>query len=956
MAGLHFCLARIASAFLCAAPFGPIAIASTAAARAGLDDPRAAPPSPGAPDAEGLEGFDVVEDAPKPTPSKPSRFDPKAFFAAWGTGNAEFDHDGSGVVDCPDLELAIRKAGGGRAATTSAIVLGKTNEKEGLLKPRGGQPSSLVRAWGTNAANFDFDGNGIVGCGDVPGLIANDLKPLAPGAKPRLAPPTDPGPSSDDPSIRRPDFPATGGTGSTANGSTGGSADARSAGNGRRSAPGGGGGGSGRGSGSAQGQGGGGDTGLSGLDAPPVDTDDTRGSGGASGGSSPPPPPPPGSTFNGGGGGGAVARGEVAIRYRAGTPGGADESEFTWVVTGVRESGTFIDGTPWITVAPGAQLVDLSPKSVRRRTSGGIEVWTSGSAKNPVARRYVDPMTLQDRRVAGGVFDGRFVQNKPPTQAVIDGDYDPHRNIGIVPPGNRTINPVPLVAGDVIVTADSEWIENDTRSWGASDGLAPHASPGRRTAIKRFGVLTVLRQAPTQPSFRPPFQWIPGDEANRPDPIPVARVRSDERDLLHNTERMRTDPDRLLSGPTFHDGHSQYYQSSHAIYAISTDTSVGPNLTYGGNLAKGVLAPALVQATNLAQPSVRRQQIRNRLIQYGIDCYGSVLSLVQSVAGAGQRASELKPWIILAGWWLENPSMRNPYQALRDRYPGTALAAATDDQIGFLFFHDDFVCRPVIQGIGEIQRWGTGQPHRVTSASLVTSSSLCGIRPVTGRFGRLTVSGVPLAGDIHARKPLNFYGRYLKIESGAGAGPTLYKVLRVGGDRTFSDWVEVDRPWAHGMPDATSSFCIFPFRNGDAVPGDVADLGRWYFSREGQHRSVVSDDLSPLNDAYAKTSADAFMVPYAALKRLADRTGNRDFVRGTTWNWLSEVVGGTGTTPGGQRFGAAPDSDRIQNLFWDDPGYLGQNFMNVVKPWLGVTGQPGTYGQKDLSRIPGTQY
>jgi hypothetical protein len=30
--------------------------------------------------------------------------------------------------------------------------------------------------------------------------------------------------------------------------------------------------------------------------------------------------------------------------------------------------------------------------------------------------------------------------------------------------------------------------------------------------------------------------------------------------------------------------------------------------------------------------------------------------------------------------------------------------------------------------------------------------------------------------------------------------------------------------------------------------------------------------------------------------------------------------------------------------------------MDVVKPWLGVTGQPGTYGQKDLSRIPGTQY
>ncbi len=646
----------------------------------------------------------------------------------------------------------------------------------------------------------------------------------------------------------------------------------------------------------------------------------------------------------------------MAIRYRAGTPGTEYESEFTWIVTGVRESGTFVDGTPWITVVPGAQLVDLSPKSVRRRTTGGVEVWIDGTAKNPVARRYIDPQTLEGRRVAGGVFDGRFVQLKPPTQEFIDSDYDVHRNIGIVPSGNRTINPAPLVAGDVIVTADSEWIENDTRAWGSGDGIAPNASPGRRTPIKRFGVLTVLRQAPTQPCFRPPMQWIPGDEANRPDPIPVARIRSDERDLLHNTERLRFNPDLMLTGPTFHDGGGIVYQSSHATHALSTDLSGISNITYGGNLAKGVLGPALIHATNLAQSSARREGIRNRLIQYGIDSYGCLLSLVQTAAGAGQRASELKPWIMLAGWWLEIPAMQNPYRAVRERHPGTALARASDAEIGVLFFHDDNVCRQVKPGLGLVQRWGPSQPHRVTSASIVTSSSLCGIQPVTGRFGRLEFNGVPLAGDGHARKPFNFYGRYLKIESGAGAGPTLYKVLRVGGGATFSDWVEIDRPWAHGMPDSTSSVCIFPFRNGDAVPGDLADIGRWYYSREGQKSSLVHDDFSPLNDGYAKVSADAFIVAYAALKRLADRTGNRDYLRGTTWNWLSEVVGGSGTTPNGERFGAAPDSDRILNLFWDDRQFLGTNTMGVVKPWLGVTDVPGTFGSKDLSRIPGTRH
>ncbi len=625
------------------------------------------------------------------------------------------------------------------------------------------------------------------------------------------------------------------------------------------------------------------------------------------------------------------------------------------MVSGVRETGTFVDGTPWITVDPGALLVDLSPRSVRKRTSGGIEVWIDGSAKNPIARRYIDPQTLAGVPVAGLVFDGRSVRLTPPTQQQVDEEYDEESNIGIVRPGQRTIEPVPLAPGDVVVTADSEWVENESRVWGSGEGAAPHASPGRRTAILRYGVLTVLREAPTQLSFRPPLQWIPGEEATRPAPIPVARIRSDERALLHNTPGMRRNPDHFLSGPTFHDGGAIAYQSSHAIFALTTDLSGGANVTYGGNLAGGILGPSLLYATNLAQPSDRRQRIRNRLIQYGIDCQGSVLSLVQSSAGAGQRAAELKPWMMLSGWWLEEPSLRNPYQAVRDRWPNTALAAGSDAEIGVLFFHDDNVCRQVIPGLGFIQRWGPGQTHRIASASNVATTRLCDIKALNGSFGRLEVTGVQLRGDMHARRPHNFYGRYLKIESGAGAGPTLYRVTQVGGDAVFADWIEVDRPWAHGLPDTTSSVCMFPFRNGDAVPGDVADLGRWYFSREAQRSSLEHDDLSPMSDSYAKIAAVAFITPYAALKGLADRTGNPDYVRGTTWNWLAEIIGGTGTAPSGTRYGNCPDSERILNLFWDDRGYLATPDLAISKGWMGVTGVPGSFGYKDYSRLPGTR-
>ena len=116
----------------------------------------------------------------------------------------------------------------------------------------------------------------------------------------------------------------------------------------------------------------------------------------------------------------------------------------------------------------------------------------------------------------------------------------------------------------------------------------------------------------------------------------------------------------------------------------------------------------------------------------------------------------------------------------------------------------------------------------------------------------------------------------------------------------------------------------------------------------GQWTVTGTKSIVPAGD-----QADAFIVPYAALKGLSDRTGNRDYVRGTTWNWLSEVVGGTGTTPSGERFGACPDSDRIGNLFWDERPYLGGTDARIFKQWMGVTGVPGTFGAKDLSRIPG---
>ena len=1061
MSGFHFPIARV---LRIPTVLLPLALAIVASSPLAAQAPAASPPEvdPFSELDEPASDEALAPEAPslnrKPVAPRRIRFETGKFFAAWGTDAAEFDYDASGKVDCGDLALAAKGVQGlANSPARQGGVVPTGDAKAIRASGRSGPPSTIVHAWGTDAAAFDFDGDGTVGCSDVPGFITGGLKPRKSGPPSAEAPPVDDrspsSPSNPTSSDKIPmtdpstsggaqdsdaDAPAKvspskarraidggggrGGSGARGGGGGGGSGSASRAGGtdetgpvttpgtsgnsgdqsgdqsgGTNGAGSGSGTGSGSGGGTDAGSGGGSDSGVGGGTGGGAGRGNGgragRGNGGGSGGrggrgtgagagsgtgagtgagtgsGTGTGTGSGGGIIIGGGTGGTgggstdddvrAGSGETLVRYEAGTPGQPDESRFSWVVTGVREKGTFVDGTPWITVQPGAMLVDLSPKSQRKRMTVGLEVWISGSAKNPRARLYVNPATGELVHNSKTNFDGREVRYRLPSQAEVDESFDLAANIGIVPAGERKIRPVPLVPGDVIVTADSDWVEQDNRRWGDNGGACPHTGPGRRTGIKRFGVLTVLREAPQQPSFRPPMQWIPGEEADRPAPIPLSRLRGDESALLHSTPTYRENPDVLLTGPTFRDGGGIAYQSSHALFALTTDLSRGSNVTYGGNLSKTVLGPALIQATNTSLPSDRRQRIRNRLIQYGIDCHGSLMSLVKTGAGAGQRAAEIKAWIFLAGWWLDERSMQNPYQAIRDRYPGSALAARTDSEIGNAFFHDDTVCRQVVGGIGlganYIQAWGPGQTNRVQSASEVGSTKLNGYADVEGRFARLEFTGVELGGDDHARRPHNYYGMYVVVESGPGAGPTIYKVLRAGGRAHFADFIELDRPWQHGVPDGSSTVRMFPFRNGDVLPGDRSDVGRWYFSRESQRDKLGNDDLSPTNDGYAAVSAKSFIIPHAALKRLADTTGNRDYIRGSTWNWLSEVIGGSGTALSGERYGTCPDSDRILNLFWDRPDYLGGPAMPVIKQWIGFEDRPGGYGYRDLSRLPGAR-
>jgi hypothetical protein len=418
----------------------------------------------------------------------------------------------------------------------------------------------------------------------------------------------------------------------------------------------------------------------------------------------------------------------------------------------------------------------------------------------------------------------------------------------------------------------------------------------------------------------------------------------------------------LLKSPTFHDGSGILYQSSQAQYALSEDPSRQGTIVYGANQAKVVMEAVLFAATDASLASSVRVPVRNRLIQYGIDSYGVAMSLGNTKAGAGQRAAELKPWILLAGWWLDRAEMRDVFGSIRGMYAGTPVSDLSDGDLGRMLFHEDFVAVQVRGGIGlgapYHQVWGPGQAYRVTGSSTAMSVGLLDAGTLSGQFGRMEIDGAVRHPGLHARHPYKYYGCSLLIEGGAGAGDTVYRVIEVGESKgSIGEYVIVDRPWQAGGPDETSTVRMFPFRNGDFVPGLTTDVGRWYFSTQGQMSMPGIDCLSPVADSYARTSFRAVVAPYAALKRLAAVTGSGDWLRGNAWHLLAEAIGGTGNSPvDGMRYGAAPDSERIYSQIWSSRRHssLQPGELAIVKDWIGDDGTPSGFGYIDRSRLPGT--
>jgi hypothetical protein len=697
-----------------------------------------------------------------------------------------------------------------------------------------------------------------------------------------------------------------------------------------------------------------------------------------------------------------------------------DPSIFSWTVTEVLASGTFVDGNPWVVVGSGAQLVDIVPKSVQQ-TSGHthsyypniVNVWISGSAKNPNTFHRTnknDPTGLLGISAPAGttgskkiVFDQRAIINVGEgTQAFLDAQYDVNSNIGIPNQSGNTV-PIGLTGGDVIVTADSVWYNGLSSNplftnYGVVSSSVVNAPKHWTTGIKRFGVLTVLKEAPTEPCFRPPLQWISEEPQTRPTPIPLSAAISLTAIDAILGQTFSTNQNAALyngSSPIFHDGHDTYFSSSNGVHGIrARSTATTTNETYFGT-ASLFLANLLFDMTRTSGTVVtdsNRTICRNRIIQYAIDAYGSVMMLSKTNSTAGQRPAEIKPWLMLGGFLLGGASSNfggdliNFYDRLITKYAGTDLANLSYTDICKLLFNDDLCCVPVISGptlggpnsaISQI--WGPGLTHSVVNATQGTTAWVADSYYVVenGNFANLKVTG--FKNDIstaHIAKHLNYYNSFVKVVNGSGASETIYRVLSVntdgGGPLLPKDEVRLDRPWSNGFPDSTSTIKLFPFRNGAIENTSSIDLGRYVYAVNGTDPTYIYyNNNSPIALGYGQICFKAYLPYYSALKALRDKTGDSSYVLGETWKWLADVIDGSGLSviDYATRYGNCPDSDRW-NLIWDDVtsietnssgatyasnyfGFPSHNY-NTIKGWLrNAVGSDGEYGERHLNRILG---
>jgi hypothetical protein len=488
--------------------------------------------------------------------------------------------------------------------------------------------------------------------------------------------------------------------------------------------------------------------------------------------------------------------------------------------------------------------------------------------------------------------------------------------------------------GDVLVASWSNFDINSARKWDvASAGGYPYQRIHSRSCILSYGTLFVLEKHPTQLSFRPPVLWPEEDKKNRPIHS-TEKVRSllpDQSELVTNPWSVRKPP-VILNDPTFRTfcygfpfGGGVSYSQFMPLFSGSLDGLISAyGAYYQAPLYNRLSA---IYCKDLSDQA--RYEGLLSVVQWGLDAFGSLKTYAPTGSGAGQKPCATRTWSIIAGYFLNEQAMMQPettmiadvarsngllnnnadypVQAKKMFWGDPATSLVAKKRWHALITSMEAICyHKVLDQPGHAFDYRVlGSSHRkVFPASggnfqQTTDSEkyLLYIRRNTehscfsGTLAKMQWNSVPAGLGApwpasHDGKSGTFWYSYIKVIEGAGAGETLYRIIKPWGDfRNAKPNTELnisgygfilDRPWQNGQPDETSKFEMFT-----CTKDNIGET--FYVITPSKYSLSVPDaNLSP-QTAYAPICEALAIRLYGWMKYIETKTGkNPDLDKDST--------------------------------------------------------------------------
>jgi hypothetical protein len=336
--------------------------------------------------------------------------------------------------------------------------------------------------------------------------------------------------------------------------------------------------------------------------------------------------------------------------------------------------GRYISGDPWVLVSgPGITLSSIEPGltlvSSNISPHAGITFYINGSQKNKLPN-------AQDFQKFGITFPGynkqAYDQRGSDTISSVRFTYAAiityDATLGIT-------NSTGLSYGDMIISSIS--------SFNANTSTDPAAVEQRyhnnRSLIKQYSILTAVNQIPSIDSYRPPLYWS----------TPSTRPSFKESEYAQNVNNYLIDlfaNKRTMTGATFSgnlnnsiNAHSylteKFLQSSYVYDALGFNP-----IFNGGHDAiqpeNNIYYPQMISGYGLSQlnliwnpiftaifikdiPYHLRLKALRRVVQFGIDQYGYMMSGGLNYQDGGHAAGCILPFIRFTGWLFNNTTMLN---------------------------------------------------------------------------------------------------------------------------------------------------------------------------------------------------------------------------------------------------------------------------------------------------------